>query len=107
MIIRCLPARLVNGCDGILVATPDCFEPTEVLDAFQAWFAETSRKVYTVGPMLPPPGENAASNEKKQSASSGEIDKFMEQTLKTHGKQSLIYVSFPVLREVLRRELME
>ncbi|THG95648.1 hypothetical protein EW026_g6040 [Hermanssonia centrifuga] len=86
--------ELVNGCDGILVATPDCFEPTEVLDAFQAWFAETSRKVYTVGPMLPPPGENAASNEKKQSASSGEIDKFMEQTLKTHGKQSLIYISF-------------
>ncbi|PSR79624.1 hypothetical protein PHLCEN_2v6925 [Hermanssonia centrifuga] len=86
--------ELVNGCDGILVATPDCFESTESLAALRTWFAETSREVYTVGPMLPPSGKNATVNEKKQSANPEEIDEFMGQTLKTHGKQSLVYISF-------------
>ncbi len=43
--------------------------------------------------MLPPSGKNATVNEKKQSANPEEIDEFMGQTLKTHGKQSLVYVS--------------
>ncbi|PSR79623.1 hypothetical protein PHLCEN_2v6924 [Hermanssonia centrifuga] len=80
-------------------ATPDYFESAESLDALRKWFAETSREVYTVGPMLPPSGKNAVINEKKQSANSGEIDEFLERTLKAYGEQSLVYASLLTLTQ--------
>ncbi|PSR79622.1 hypothetical protein PHLCEN_2v6923 [Hermanssonia centrifuga] len=86
--------ELINECDGILVATPECYEPTETVRAMREWFAETSRPVYAFGPMLPPFGQNATVNEKKQSANSGEIDELLERALKTHGEHSLVYISF-------------
>ncbi len=77
--------RLINECDGILVATPECYEPTETVHAMREWFAETSRPVYAFGPLLPPFGQHATVNEKKQSANSGNVDELLERALKAHG----------------------
>ncbi|KAI0664707.1 UDP-Glycosyltransferase/glycogen phosphorylase [Cubamyces menziesii] len=82
----------VMSCDGVLLFTPESYEP-EAVAAARAWTAETGRTTYLCGPLLPT-GSQAAANEKKQSKETGEIEEFLETTLKTSGEKSLLYISF-------------
>ena len=57
------------------------------------WYAESGRKVYLCGPILPSPSNEAAiANEIKQSPKGAEIQAFLETTLQTSGAKSLLYV---------------
>ncbi len=77
--------------------TPTSYEP-EAVAAAKAWFAETDRPAYAVGPLLPSASKaTAAANEKKQSAESSQIQEFLDATVKTSGEKSLVYVCPPPL----------
>lgn len=60
--------------------------------AVKAWYAETSRPAYVVGP-LHPSGSQAAASEKKQSKEAEEVQALLDSTLKASGEHSLLYVS--------------
>lgn len=79
--------------DGILLFTPESYEP-EAVAAAREWFAATGRHAYTTGPLLPSGSKSAAvANEQKLSNESNEIVTFLDETLKTSGEKSLVYVS--------------
>ena len=85
-------------CDGFLCASSAAYE-SESLHALRSWLAETSRPVYTIGPLVPPGFGDAAglSSVAKQkeidsSKNGGEFQIFLDKTLKSHGEHSLIYV---------------
>ncbi|KAI0745365.1 UDP-Glycosyltransferase/glycogen phosphorylase [Earliella scabrosa] len=80
--------------DGILLFTPESYEP-EAVAAAREWFAATGRHAYTTGPLLPSGSKSAAvANEQKLSNESNEIVTFLDETLKTSGEKSLVYISF-------------
>ncbi|KAI0356302.1 UDP-Glycosyltransferase/glycogen phosphorylase [Trametes cingulata] len=83
----------LETCDGAFVVTAQSYEP-EAVAAVRQWYAETSRQVYTCGPLVPSQTVAAAENEKKQSNASGEIQEFLDTTLRTSGKHSLLYIAF-------------
>ncbi|KAH9927679.1 uncharacterized protein B0H18DRAFT_932440 [Fomitopsis serialis] len=86
----CLSAHeVVNACDGIILASPECYEP-ETTAALQKWMAETSRSVYCAGPMIAS-GMRAITIEKEQSEDAAEIDDFLESILRRRGERSLLY----------------
>lgn len=87
--------RLYHEADGFIVPTFEAFEPAKSIQAIQDFLDLTSRKMYTVGPLLPSSGENASENELRQSAQAKEIEAFMEETLRVRGEKSLVYVSPP------------
>lgn len=77
----------------MMLFTPTSYEP-EAVKAARSWFGETGRQVYAVGPLLPAASKaTAQANEKKLSAEANEIITFLDKTLKTSGKKSLVYVS--------------
>ncbi|KAI0743898.1 UDP-Glycosyltransferase/glycogen phosphorylase [Daedaleopsis nitida] len=80
--------------DGVVLFTPECYEP-EAVAGVRAWFAETGRPVYTAGPLLPSASQATANaNEVKLSAEGSAFQTFLDETLKTSGEKSLIYISF-------------
>ncbi|KAI0633610.1 UDP-Glycosyltransferase/glycogen phosphorylase [Trametes polyzona] len=81
-----------ESCDGVFLFSSESFEP-EGVAAAKAWFGETSRPAYVVGPLLPP-STQAAVHEKKLSAEAEEIQALLDNTLRTSGKHSLLYISF-------------
>ncbi len=82
--------------DGAILFTPESYEP-EAVKAYKGWFAETGRPAYVSGPLLPSASKKTANeSEKKLSKESAEIQEFLDETLKTSGEKSLIYVSHPV-----------
>ncbi|KAH9858632.1 UDP-Glycosyltransferase/glycogen phosphorylase [Lenzites betulinus] len=84
-------ATLAGG-DGVLLFSSESYEP-EAVAAVKAWYAETSRAAYVVGP-LHPSGSQAAASEKKQSKEAGEVQALLDSTLKASGEHSLLYISF-------------
>ncbi len=85
--------RTLEASDGLMMITPTSYEPEAVATA-KAWFAETGRPSYAVGPLLPSASKaTAVANEKKQSSEASEIQEFLDATLKTSGEKSLVYVS--------------
>ncbi|KAI0783052.1 UDP-Glycosyltransferase/glycogen phosphorylase [Abortiporus biennis] len=78
-------------CDGIILNTSEEFERTPI-SSIRKWFKQDEKTVYTVGPLLPVenPGLKAENNLSKDS----EIQQFMNSILKSHGKESLLYISF-------------
>lgn len=74
------------------MSTAEPYE-AEAIAEIKAWFAETSREVYTFGPLLPF-GQKAIEGEQRQSEKSAEIAKFMQTTLESHGPKSLLYVRY-------------
>ncbi|KZT07197.1 glycosyltransferase family 1 protein [Laetiporus sulphureus 93-53] len=78
-----------NECDGMLLATPECYEP-ETVAALKNWFAESSRKVFPCGPLVPY-GEQATSQQKERSV---HIQEFMNGILKKRGERTLVFISF-------------
>ncbi|KAH9895069.1 UDP-Glycosyltransferase/glycogen phosphorylase [Cubamyces lactineus] len=83
---------LLEGCDGILLYTAESYEPAAV-NAMRNWFSKTSRGVYVCGPLVPI-GKQAVENETNQTADSVAIETFLDTTLESSGKQSLLYISF-------------
>ncbi|KAI0745368.1 UDP-Glycosyltransferase/glycogen phosphorylase [Earliella scabrosa] len=80
--------------DGVLLFTPESYEP-EAVAAARGWFAATGRRAYTTGPLLPSASKSTANlNEKKLSNESNEIVAFLDKTLETSGEKSLVYISF-------------
>ena len=82
---------MINGCDGLVIATPECYEPPAALEMLHQWFAKTSRKAHVVGTMMPT-ADRSGATEKKQSDKAQEIDEFIARIMVSHGPQSLVYV---------------
>ena len=83
----------LDVCDGVFLPTPECFEP-ESVQIVRDWFAENNRLVISAGPLIPR-GAQAMANEKLQASKSAEITQFLDRTLASHGKHSLLYVRSP------------
>jgi hypothetical protein len=85
-------------CDGFLSISSAAYDQ-KALEAVRAWLRETNRPVYAIGPLIPPGfGDNQLSDTAKQmeidsSANGREFQAFLDKTLTTHGKHSLIFVS--------------
>ena len=71
--------------------TSESYGPKAVA-ALRKWYAYTSKSAYVVGPLLPL-GSHGASGEKVQSKEAEQIEAFLDDTLKTSGEKSLLYVS--------------
>ncbi len=56
------------------------------------WYGDMKKSAYVVG-MILPRGSHASSTEKVQSAEAAQIEAFLHDTLKTSGKESLLYAS--------------
>ena len=71
----------------------------ETLEAMRAWFGETNRPVYAVGPLAYPGFSNselsdiAKQKEIDASDNGRDIMDFLDRTLKLRGRNSLIFVS--------------
>lgn len=84
--------RFLEQCDGLIMSTAEPYE-LQAIASVKAWFAETSRSVYSVGPLLSPvDNPRSFEEEKKTSAKAKEIDQFMDTIYKSHGEKSLVYV---------------
>ncbi|CAL1714247.1 unnamed protein product [Somion occarium] len=90
--VMMLMQNVVEDCDGLIMATPEPYEP-EGIDIFRRWFAETSREVYAIGPMVPF-GKKAIEGENKQSQDAADIGQFLQSVLTSHGPKSVIYLAF-------------
>lgn len=86
----------MEACDGIVLATPECYEP-EAIAALRDWLAETSRPIYAIGPLIPS-GAQAAAFEKLQSSDAAKVESFLDAKLASHGEHSVLYVSLTFLR---------
>ncbi|KAJ3487389.1 hypothetical protein NLI96_g3563 [Meripilus lineatus] len=85
---------VLDECDGVILSSPECYEP-EAVAAVREWFAETSREAFAVGPLLPiSTSSSAIAGENQGMANAAEISSFLESTLETHGKGSMLYISF-------------
>lgn len=78
-------------CDGTLLHTAESYEH-EAVAAVKKWYAETGRSAYLCGPLIPPKTANTIAKEKQQSNNSAEIQEFLDSTLNTAGRKSLLYV---------------
>ena len=65
----------------------------------RGWIAETNRPLYAIGPLIPPGfGENKLSDvakkmEVESSTNGNEFQTFLDKTLQSHGKHSVLFVS--------------
>lgn len=84
--------RTLDICDGALLMTAESYEP-EAVAAVRKWYSKTGRSAYVCGPLLPPKSATAKAKEQQQSKEATEISVFLDMTLKTSGKKSLLYVS--------------
>ena len=75
----------------------------ESTEAFRKWLIETgNRPLYTIGPLVPPGIGNANDGvpsgakyfELAMSENGSGFQEFLDKIMKTHGKQSLTYVSY-------------
>ncbi|TFK84851.1 glycosyltransferase family 1 protein [Polyporus arcularius HHB13444] len=78
--------------DAILVFSTESYE-AEAVAAVREWYGDMKKSAYVVG-MILPGGSHASSTEKVQSAEAAQIEAFLNDTLKTSGKESLLYISF-------------
>ena len=90
-LITCV-SRTLEAVDGIFLFTAESYEPESVAAA-KKWFAEKGRPAYVCGPLLPSASKSTAiANEKKLSGESAEIQAFLDESLRTSGEKSVLYV---------------
>ncbi|EIW53235.1 UDP-Glycosyltransferase/glycogen phosphorylase [Trametes versicolor FP-101664 SS1] len=65
----------------------------EAVSEFRSWFAETSRKVYYVGPLVPD-GSALASSPQNGRRAQGGVLSFLDDHLTARGERSVVYISF-------------
>ncbi|KAJ3554962.1 hypothetical protein NM688_g2830 [Phlebia brevispora] len=90
----CLDVRHLVSCDNLIVSAPQCFEAQAGAQSLVDWLAKTSRRLYSIGPLLPLETSHAADQEKKLSADAVKIDEFMNNTLRSRGSRSMVFMSF-------------
>lgn len=78
-------------CDGIITPVPACIEAQESLESLRRWLQKTNRELYTTGPLMPLT-QHSKDAEKTLSPDAARIDDFMQQTLLSHGAQSMLLV---------------
>lgn len=84
--------RVFRTCDGVILNTSEGYEP-EAVQSIKDWFAEESRSVFPLGPLVPLLHDSrTATTELKVSAKSNEIEQLLESVLASHGAKSLLYV---------------
>jgi len=95
-----LAADFLVKADGVISSTCLAYE-SEGAQIFSKWINEYGRRFYAVGPLLPPgmtssESLSAASKkyEKDVSRNGSEIESFLNNILKSHGENSLLYISF-------------
>ncbi|KAG5635137.1 hypothetical protein H0H81_012325 [Sphagnurus paluster] len=76
--------------DGILIASCDAYEKGP-LDGVRQWFADWKKPIYTVGPLLP---AGYTSTQSDANESHSEIEHFLFKKQETHGKRSVVFISF-------------
>ncbi len=76
--------------DGVFIVTSESYEPEAVV-TLRGWYKDLSKPAHIVGPLLPS-GTRALAEEKQQSPLAQAIETFLDETLQTSGKQSLLYV---------------
>ncbi|EJF59052.1 UDP-Glycosyltransferase/glycogen phosphorylase [Dichomitus squalens LYAD-421 SS1] len=81
-------SRIMGITDGFITfdAADYCPNTTK---AIKEWFAQTSRKAYYAGPLIPQSKENVSDESHAQ-----EVLAFLDRSLASHGEKSVIYVSF-------------
>ena len=80
---------MTDGCDGMLIATPQAFETPETLASLSRYYGG---EVYAIGPLFAT-GAEAGTLEKSKSKDSDRIIAFMDGVLESRGPHSLIYVT--------------
>jgi len=82
------------ACDGMIITSPEAYEP-HAIAATKDWFAENSRSVWAVGPLvISASSQQAVLNEEAQSEKSADIKKFLDNALAERGKLTVLYISF-------------
>ena len=78
--------------DGLFLFSPESYQP-EIIATVKEWYARTGRHAYAVGPLLPSASKaTAMANELRQASEAKEVVSFLDETLKTSGEKSLLYV---------------
>ena len=72
--------------DGVITFDAAEYSP-ETTEAVKAWFAETSRKAYYAGPLIPCAAEIVSND-----ARAHQFKLFLDDKVKSHGEKSVIYV---------------
>ncbi|KAI0743896.1 UDP-Glycosyltransferase/glycogen phosphorylase [Daedaleopsis nitida] len=86
--------EILEMSDGLLLYTPETYEP-EAVAAAKEWFGKTGRPVYSTGPLLQIASRTTATAaEIVQSGDLDAIRNFLDNTLAQSGDKSLIYISF-------------
>ncbi|GJE92127.1 glycosyltransferase family 1 protein [Phanerochaete sordida] len=91
--IHLTAANLVHACDGLISASMPALEPPATVQAFNAFLASQSRKLYFLGLLLPETRREAQA-ERTQLAQAPEIAGFMQRVRRTHGERAMLYISF-------------
>ncbi|KAI0349914.1 UDP-Glycosyltransferase/glycogen phosphorylase [Trametes cingulata] len=80
--------RVLQEADGAITFDAAAYHP-EATAAFQDWFAETSRRVFYVGPLVA-----AARSPVQTDEGTGSVREFLDEQLATYGERAVIYISF-------------
>ena len=72
--------------DGIITFDAAEYSP-ETTEAVKAWFAETSRKAYYAGPLIPCGAETVSNDTRAH-----QFKLFLDDKVMSHGEKSVIYV---------------
>ena len=81
---------MLKRSDAVVTFDAADYHPENTVEV-RKWFAETSRKVYFAGPLLPS-GEKAATTERLASQDGQNIITFLDKQAATRGQRSVIYV---------------
>lgn len=93
--------RAMVSCDGWITANSSAFDGEKTLASLSAWGASLDKPMFNVGPLRP--FENGAKYSEKALATEVanvpggfgvKVMTFLDTALKTHGKQTAIYISF-------------
>ncbi|KAG5647511.1 hypothetical protein DXG03_009448 [Asterophora parasitica] len=76
--------------DAQLLITSDAYEK-ESLDAVRAWFSDSQKPVYAVGPLLP---AASASTRSDLDESGTNVATFLDNALQKYGQRSVLFISF-------------
>ncbi|OSD00573.1 glycosyltransferase family 1 protein [Trametes coccinea BRFM310] len=87
-------SRMFQQTDGVLTIDAADYHP-EATQAMREWLAETGRKMYYAGPLVPDSVTIASPNQQEAEGSHQlEVLDFLNEQLRKSGERSVIYVSF-------------
>ncbi|KAG6831438.1 hypothetical protein H0H92_010651 [Tricholoma furcatifolium] len=82
--------EFIEACDASLSVSHEAYEK-ESLAAVKAWQAEKGKPVYAIGPLLT---ASTASAQSDISDNNSSVSAFLDDMLNTHGKNSVVFMSF-------------